>query len=259
MSTIKFTVIGSGNVAFHLGPRLMELGCSCNAVVSRNPSTAAQLAQQLHAPIKTIELIDQSSDLILICVPDHEIKNVIASLPSAALQQHVVHTSGNETLDVYGNAKGKFINLYPLQSFSKNLNVDWSQIPVFYESNHDLNPELYNLFCRVGNRLIVFNPNIRKYLHLSAVFTNNFVNLNYLAAFSILNQCELDNTVLSALANYTTTKAFLLGAKQAQTGPAKRNDLNTIQKHLTCLESEFPEFVELYKTQTELIQKLFIS
>jgi predicted short-subunit dehydrogenase-like oxidoreductase (DUF2520 family) len=93
----------------------------------------------------------------------------------------------------------------------------------------------------------------REVLHLAAVFTNNFANHMLFWAKTLVDAEGLDFNLLRPLARETVEKAFFLTPELAQTGPARRGDLKTMQSHIEQLQAN-PELISLYKTLSASIQ-----
>jgi hypothetical protein len=62
--------------------------------------------------------------------------------------------------------------------------------------------------------------------------------------------------LLKPLIVETAAKVQIHAPADMQTGPARRGDIKTIQKHLSFLK-KYPDFYQLYETMTELIQKKY--
>ena len=77
----------------------------------------------------------------------------------------------------------------------------------------------------------------------------------YSVATEILNQSDIPFDLLKPLIVETAQKATDSDPQNAQTGPAKRNDKNVIQKHLELLKDN-PEFEKIYRFVSESIYKL---
>jgi len=190
------------------------------------------------------------ADLYVIAVFDDAIAKVSAQLPFE--NRLVVHTSGSVSLDALDkkNRKGSF---YPLQTFSKKAEVDFSQIPIFLESENETDFELLEKVAEViSNKVYKINSEQRKALHVSAVFVNNFVNHLYQIGNEICVENKVPFEVLKPLILETANKVMRLSPKEAQTGPAIRNDKQTIASHLDFLLDENQK--NIYKTLTQSIQ-----
>ena len=130
-------------------------------------------------------------------------------------------------------SKGVF---YPLQSFSKEKTVDFTQIPFCLEAeNKDDLSKLETLVSVLNGKIYHINSEQRKSIHVAAVFVNNFTNHMYTIADDICKQYDVPFEILTPLIEETSLKIKNLSPKEAQTGPAKRNDTETIQNHLNLL------------------------
>jgi predicted short-subunit dehydrogenase-like oxidoreductase (DUF2520 family) len=70
----------------------------------------------------------------------------------------------------------------------------------------------------------------------------------------MMNEQNLDFTMLQPLIRETMDKVFEMDPLKAQTGPARRNDRKTIEKHLKALENS-PQRKRIYKLLSEEIIK----
>ena len=228
---VSVAIVGQGNVGFHL---YQALGKSDNLHVTQFNS------RQRH-PIEEF-------DLAIIAVSDDAIAEISKHIKSTL----VVHTSGTAAIDVLKNIKQKGV-FYPLQSFSKEKEVDFTQVPFCLEANHKEHLELLeNLSQFLGSKTYRISSEQRKYLHVAAVFANNFTNHMYKTAHDICTQYDVPFDILLPLIDETSQKIKSLAPAEAQTGPAKRNDQETIKNHVNLL---YDSQRELYKTLTDSIQK----
>jgi len=94
------------------------------------------------------------------------------------------------------------------------------------------------------------NSDERLKIHLAAVFVSNFINYMVGLAFDL---SKPNQTFLMPLAIETVRKAFLYEHPSlVQTGPAKRGDINTLEKHLKLLNG-MKEHREVYEILSKLI------
>ena len=149
------------------------------------------------------------------------------------------------------NRKGVF---YPLQTFSKNREVNFNNIPICVEATEPRDLKLLmNLGKSLSEKVVEVNSEERSKLHLAAVFVNNFVNHLYAIGDDILSNNELSFDLLHPLIEETANKIKILAPSQVQTGPARRGDQKTIEKHLHLLK-EGPKS-DLYQQLTASIRK----
>ena len=250
------TIIGSGNVATALGTALIEAGITIIEVFSPNINNSKTLATKLKCRyINNIEDINTTSDLYIIAIPDKEITNVISQLND--INGIVVHTSGSQPVNILDANHLNYGVFYPLQTFTKNEIVNFKDVPICIESpNKKTSESLIELADKISTNVVLLNSNQRQHLHLTAVTVNNFTNLLYNVANELLDEKEIDFSLLYPLIRETANKINKVNPAEAQTGPAKRNDTQTINKHLELLR-EYPEFREIYKLLSDQITKKY--
>jgi predicted short-subunit dehydrogenase-like oxidoreductase (DUF2520 family) len=242
MEGIKsISIIGSGNVAHHLG-RAFNEKVKINGVYSPNIENCETLAQKLNcfAARSIAEL--PVSDLLLLCVKDDIINLVLKDLADS---QRVAYTSGAIELSSLSRSDNIGV-LYPLQSFSKDKEVDIFHVPFFIEASDNLlAQELFDLAYSVSPNVVFANSEDRKNLHVAAVMVNNFTNHLFHLAQDITARKKLDWKHLLPLINETVSKLDTTPPKEAQTGPARRRDTETINAHLALLDGDTKEIYAL--------------
>lgn len=243
---IKVCFIGAGNLATQLSKNLVSNGISVSQVYSRTNSSAQELASQLGVKYTSkISEIDKSADIYFVALKDSVIDDVLMQYDFK--DKLVVHCAGSIPIDILEKHSANFGVFYPLQTFSKIRNVEFSDIPILVESNTKRNEDLLiNLARIVSNKVSILNSEKRKHLHISAVFASNFVNHFYNVSARILDSKDIDFDVLRPLIMETAKKVQELDPETAQTGPAVRFDENVILAHVKELEG-FDNYVELYK------------
>jgi predicted short-subunit dehydrogenase-like oxidoreductase (DUF2520 family) len=248
---LKIILVGSGNVAHHLELALRDAGHRIVQVLGRNKEKTRILAKNLSADF-TVDFgkLKKTADLIILAASDNALSELAGKIdPGKAL---VVHTSGSVPMDVL-SALHNYGVLYPLQTFSKDRLVDFSEIPVFVEANSEKNVRvLKNLALQLSPKVEICDSEHRKYLHLAAVFANNFSNHMYVIAACLLEKHGLNFEYLAPLILETAQKAIDKKPRNAQTGPALRNDQNIIDEHLTLL-TDHPEYQKIYSFVSQSI------
>ncbi len=248
------TLLGAGNLATRVGFELKKAGLEIVQVYSRTEESASSLATKLGASFtNNPEQINTKSDLVLIALKDDAILEVLGQIDVE--KSFIAHTAGSVTLSMltrYSSICGVF---YPLQTFSKNREVDFSQIPVCVEANTLKGKKLLmELGGKISNEVHEINSDERRVLHLSAVFTCNFVNHFYHLGNELLEADGLDFNLLKPLIQETASKVMELKPIDAQTGPAVRYDETIINKHLKILE-QTPELRKIYSFVSESIHQ----
>lgn len=252
---MRITLIGSGNVATHLGAALKNAGHHIVQVYSRSMQHAALLAYHIKAEaIDNFQDIDKQVDVFIIAVKDDAIEQSIAEL--ARHNKLTVHTSGSTDINLllrYTENAGVF---YPLQTFSKNKELDFSTVPICIEgANKPVTRQLKELAQSISNHVYEVNSAQRRILHLAAVFACNFPNYLYEVARQLLAQHQLGFDLLRPLITETAEKIQHQLPANVQTGPAIRNDESTMHKHLDLL-SDHPALQQIYELLSQGIIKM---
>ncbi|WP_256013026.1 Rossmann-like and DUF2520 domain-containing protein [Desertivirga xinjiangensis] len=249
---MKVVLLGSGNVATHLGKAMHQAGHKVLQVWSRTIQNALQLAKLLDASATdSISQLNNDADIYIVSVSDDAIASLVDQFRFP--EKMLVHTSGTASLEVLEAASAQTGVFYPLQTFSKVKPVDFSKVPVAIEgSSKQVEEILLTLAASLTKKTVVFDSEKRKSLHVAAVFACNFSNHLYTIASEILKESGLDFDLIRPLIAETSDKVQYFFPHEVQTGPAVRRDQNVINKHLTFLNSK-PELKELYESLSQNI------
>lgn len=107
--------------------------------------------------------------------------------------------------------------LYPMQTFSKQREVDFGQIPCFVESNSEEDVQLLkDIASALSEKVYEASSEQRKSLHLAAVFTCNFTNHMYVLAAELLKKYGLPFEAMLPLIDETARKVHELEPLAAQ-------------------------------------------
>ena len=251
VNNYNVSIIGAGNVATHLASRLFEKGVTVESVYSKNIENAKSLAKQVNAEgVNSISDVITDVELIIVSVKDDAIQSVVEKLPKHI---PIVHTSGSVNMSVLSNFENHGI-LYPLQTFSKEKAVKFDEIPMFLEGNSNVFLNKIKLFANqyISSQVHEADSFLRSEIHLAAVLANNFSTQLLIESGKILESNQLDLSILKPLMFETLKKIFEKGAKQALTGPAKRNDKAIINQQIEKLDNN--DLKDLYRIFTKLIQ-----
>lgn len=236
-------IIGSGNVAWHLAHHLKREGLTIDWIYSRNEQTGKELAHSIDSEfVSSIEKVQ--TDLALICVNDDSIQSVISQLPSSIA---IAYTSGTKPLNDLQFEQLDIGVFYPLQTFSREKEINLFEVPFFIEANDVVfAQQLFDLAWKLSRTVQFASSEARKHLHLAAVMVNNFSNHLFYLANDYLSQHDLDWNNLKPLIQETVSKLDSLTPFDAQTGPARRNDQATIETQLALLEGKQKELYQLF-------------
>lgn len=250
---MDIVLIGAGNLATNLGKALRGVGHRIMQVYSRTETSAKALADVLQcAYTNTLEEVSQQADIYIIAVKDTALSEVAGRLQKGREERLFVHTAGSMPMDAIPSVRrGVF---YPMQTFSKQQEVDFKVIPCFVEANSDSDLSLLKeLAYSVSDVVYELNTENRKYLHLAAVFCCNFANHCFRHGERLLEEHgQIPFSVMLPLIDETARKLHLLSPREAQTGPAVRWDTNVMDKHLQLL-SDTPDRQKIYELLSKSI------
>ena len=172
------------------------------------------------------------------------------------VQQNIVHTSGATPEAIFQGVATSYGVFYPLQSFSKEVEVDFTKVPFCVSANTpEQENKLHRLAMQLSPLVYQLNDDQRAQLHLAAVFAINFVNHLIGISHDLLAESAIPKDILQNIIRTTVIKLESGNAKELQTGPAVRKDKNTLKRHEARLENQ-PEILELYQKLTESIIKM---
>ncbi len=249
---IRVVILGTGNVATHLFDAFFEAsGVEVLQVYGRNKKSLAYFSNKTKTTTQLQKL--EPADVYIMAVTDDVIGSFSNQIPFS--NKLVVHTSGGVDMDVLSNKNRKGV-FYPLQTFTKGRAIDFSTIPICVEAENASDSTLLKkLGEQISKKVVEISSKERSKLHVAAVFVNNFVNYLYFAGEEIAKENKLNFELLKPLIFETAKKIETLSPKEAQTGPAKRNDIKTIKKHLHLLHNSTHK--KLYKQLTKAIVKQY--
>jgi predicted short-subunit dehydrogenase-like oxidoreductase (DUF2520 family) len=245
---IKVVIIGSGNVGQHL----IKAFAKSDAVTviqayARNKNNLTHLLDSKQITDDYSNL--KEADLYIISVSDEAINEVSKQIPFS--KKLVAHTSGSVAINELSDSNRKAV-FYPLQTLSKKKEVNFKEVPLCIEAQNETDLELLNqIAITISDRIYEVDSDQRKSLHVAAVFVSNFVNHLYKIGNDICIEHKVPFDILKPLILETSKKVQVIAPIDAQTGPAKRNDTTTINKHLSILTDENQK--EIYKILTKSI------
>lgn len=251
---MNMVILGSGNIASHLGKAFHAQGHRILQVYSRNKANAHALASVLNADaVDTVKEITDGADLYFIAVADQAIAEVVDQL-SFTSTATVVHCSGATDIAVLNRFPFRGV-IYPVQSLNKDVETTLRNIPFGVEGNNrETTTLLLTLMRDISPQSFICSSKQRLALHVAAVFANNFSNALFQIAYDILEEHNLPFYLLKPLILETAQKVQQQVPKAVQTGPSKRGDTKTIEKHLEFI-SKNQHWLKIYQQLSEEIAK----
>lgn len=264
---MKVAFIGAGNVAHHLSVELERAYHEVVFIYSRNPDHAEELTEKLSVayPMEELDFSETEVEVFFLTTSDDAIKEIIPQIvwPENAI---IVHTAGavsltslKEQLSIYSDVDVKTGVFYPLQSISKKIELTWKEVPLCIEGeNEEVEILLLEIGKSISEEVYLINSSERLRLHLAAVWANNFPNHLWAITKELLTEQNLDFELMRPIIKETFRKMMESEhPAEVQTGPARRGDQSTIQKHQQLLEDQ-PQWSRLYSVLSESIMQWYL-
>lgn len=251
---MNITIVGTGNLAWNLAKTFYNEGIEIKKIIARDTLKAKYLANEIGCEFGNIENEKNNQTAYFLCVSDNSIEQVASKFNNNFL----VHCSGATNIDVLAKHTSNYGVFYPLYSFPKHQLANFEHIPIFLEASNNRNLNVLEHFAqKISPKVYFINSKQRLIVHLSAVFSNNFVNHLFSITNKILNDYKIDFEVLLPIIQKTLSIENIKNALENQTGPAIRKDFSTIEKHLETLKFYNKDFEKVYKTITDSIISLY--
>ena len=250
---MKIVIIGAGNVAFHLIKSITNSGHQLVQIYNRTIENIKESTKKI--PLSdSIGGIYPNADIYIICVKDNAIEEIANQLKMN--NKLVLHTSGNRTMDILQNSSSNYGIFYPIQSFTKDIPLNFKKVPIIIEANNAEALEMLKSFAEsISERVIEMDLEKRQKLNIAGVFVNNFTNHLYHLMDEYLEKESIDFSILHPIIQNTVDKIKIKSPRACQTGPAIRNDQETIENQKKILEKEI-ELLKIYNEFTQGITKL---
>ncbi|NDV84296.1 DUF2520 domain-containing protein [Bacteroides sp. 51] len=251
---IPIAFIGAGNLAVNLAQALYRKGFEIVQIYSRTEESARWLAEKVNAGWTiSLEEVTTKASLYIVSLKDSAFMELLPQIVKGKDDALLVHTAGSIPMRVWEGETTRYGVFYPMQTFSKQREVDFKGIPFFIEARRREDTELLkSIASALSDKVFEADSLQRRSLHLAAVFACNFTNHMYVLTADLLKKYNLPFEVMLPLIDETARKVHELPPLEAQTGPAVRYDENVMGKHLEMLVDE-PAMQEIYQILSKSI------
>jgi D-glycero-beta-D-manno-heptose 1-phosphate adenylyltransferase len=244
----KFAVIGHGRVGGAVLALLEDSGYIPVWVVEVENSNS-------HVPVyKSLPLDPQGADIIFITVPDDSISDVAMSMASVwkdSLRGRVVfHMSGLHTSDILeplNKLGADTASFHPLQSImhpdSARKALKGSVFTVEGTPKAILTAE--RIAEKLGGEILQITREDKVIYHAAAVIASNYITSLVAVAEDLMSNIGLERGHMLPLVKGTLANIENHG-KAALTGPIRRGDWSTVEKHIKALSEKYPDITGLY-------------
>jgi len=253
---MTYTIIGTGNMAWFLTQRLHAAGCRCMGVYGRDKTEAMALSEAVSAPLihQLQHIREGMADCCIIAVTDTAIAEVASKLPLS--ETVIIHTAGSVPLDAIPTLNSAA--LWCVYSILRRDLPDHRNIPVICEAGTE---RAMNIVLEAAHAItdIVHKATWqqRQFLHLTAVLSNNFVNHLIAISQKICGDHQIPFSLLNPIIQQTFERVHHGGdPAELQSGPARRGDRNTIQRHMLLLQNQ-PHWKYMYECISASIENMY--
>lgn len=243
---VKIAIIGTGNAGSYLSHAFAGKDLLVQSF-GRKPGDTEN-------PHSEVYLHPEHFDLILLCVSDHAIAEVSEAITTT--DTLIAHVSGATPLSAIAKKHKHRGVFYPLMSLKGQSEIDPPTIPFCLEANDEQSLGILKKLAKtLGAQWSAVNSEERTYLHLAAVLAHNFSNHLHYQASEVMKEAGLDFRILLPLLENALKNLHHSNPKDMQTGPAMRNDEETIARHLDLLKD--PAATDIYKLFTQSIRETY--
>ncbi len=249
---MKISIVGTGNMAFHLTKNFLKTGHKIVEIIGRDFGKTKLFADSFNCNYTSDFQNVKDADVYFLCVSDKSIKEVANNF----IDKFSVHTSGSVDVDFFSNITKNYGVFYPVQTISNKVDLNFENIPIAIEANSFENTnKLKNIAEKISNNVFFANSQTRKSIHISAIFFNNFVNYMCHIGQSMLEKQNISSTIFNQLLEQTVLNIKNHKPYEIQTGPARRNDFTTINEHISILSKIDKNYADLYQVISNSIIK----
>lgn len=250
---MRVAIVGAGNVATHLAIAISKAGGDIVGVFSRTLTSATELASKIGVrPYEGFcNVKEVGADVVIISLADNAVEDVVGQIGALSSNTVILLTSGTISMDILRTCSSHVGVFYPLQTFSKSAELSLTNIPFFVEASDQATTDAEAELARLlGVKTFYADESARRRLHVAGVLSNNFVNVLLECVQGLFVNYHYDLSVVKPLVEETIRKAFQIGPHAAQTGPARRGDMEVMHKHLEILP---PDIADVYVRLSKII------
>ena len=261
MTKPSFAVVGCGRLGTALAKHLTAAGYPLVGLASRSLASAKETATLIDAACygDPIWEMTKTADVVFLTTPDGIISQAFKTVlensgfkPGAV----VLHCSGAHPSTILKPSDTQNIHIgsmHPMQSFaSKSVSGNpFDGIIISVEGSEKAVSIATAMATDLGAVCLPLATKGKTLYHASAVVASNYLVALMQMALNFMETAGISSDqafgVLSPLVNGTLSNIEKNGVTDALTGPIARGDVETVQRHLTAILTQSPEFIDLYK------------
>lgn len=238
--------IGAGRVGLTLGRCFYEKKLPVSGYFSKTYESACEAADFTNSkPFGNMKQLAENSNVIFITVPDSCIYNVYKQLREYDLTDKILcHCSGALSAAVFENIEASGAcgySVHPALAVSDKKNSYKQLGNAFFtvEGSEEKMDVITGMLERLGNPYQIIHAEHKYKYHASLAAASNLVIALYRISQGLLEECGFSfsdaEKVLNPLFLNNADNVCKNGCLNALTGPVDRNDLQTVEEHLSVL------------------------
>ncbi|WAX55637.1 DUF2520 domain-containing protein [Jatrophihabitans cynanchi] len=254
---LRVGVISAGRVGSVLGAALARAGHQVVAVSAVSAASRDRAERLLPgAEVRAPDDVVAESDLVLLAVPDDELRPLVAGLAETGAWrpgQLVAHTSGALGIGALDPAAARGVlplALHPVMTFvGRPEDIDRLDGALFgVTADDELRPVAESLVLEMGGEPVWVPETARGLYHAALSIGSNHLVTIVADALGLLGDAgvETPSRLLAPLVSASLDNALRLG-DGALTGPVSRGDVATVATHLRTLAERAPQVLPAYR------------
>jgi predicted short-subunit dehydrogenase-like oxidoreductase (DUF2520 family) len=270
----QFALIGPGHIGLSLSSLLQNNGYTCTAVVSRTEDGEDEIREHLGNDVDihfwdAVEPID--AEFILVAVPDDVIYDMglqLASLYTNADVKDItfIHFSGIQDSGVLQPLRdiGHYsASLHPLQTVPSIAAGKQALTGCAWALEGDSEELCRQLVDALDGKLIRLTEEQKVPYHLAAVMASNLLVALQAMAIDIASEAGLTQDefldVFGPLIRQSLNNLLDNGPDSAISGPLKRADNSTIERHLDWLQNADEKYLTVYRELSHYLMEVLLA
>ncbi|MCF7802731.1 MAG: DUF2520 domain-containing protein [Candidatus Marinimicrobia bacterium] len=274
MDTNSFILIGPGNIGLSITSLLMERDYYCDGVISRTPDGEEEIRQQLGEQVSIHIWEDWEpvpSDFILVATPDDTLEEIGVQLAQKYLDAEqadstFIHFSGIQSSEVFQPLREhgyRAASFHPLQSVPTVKSGRKGLLGCAWAFEGDSKELCQRLVDTLHGSMTELTAENKVPYHLAAVFASNMLVALEAMAVDIAGEAGISQDkflqMFAPLIRRSLDNVLEQSPEQAITGPLKRADSSTIDKHLAWLNDRDQKYRTVYSELSHYLMEVLLA
>lgn len=246
---MKIGIIGAGKVGTTLGQYLKLKGMEISGIYSKTLEHATDSAEFIGTTYyEKLEEIVALSDTLFITTPDKEIAGVWDYITAFNLKGKIIcHFSGSLSSDVFLGTEetgASVCSIHPIYAFSNKYSAyqQFHKVRFTMEGDALAVEKMKSYWEVLGHKVRIIRKEDKAKYHAGMSMASNHVLALLECSVQLLRDCGFEDKEayqsLETLVCENAANGMKHGVTEALTGPIERNDISTVEKHLSVLPKE---------------------